>query len=56
MDSDISSYLPDIMMMASDHDIPDIADVLDAVWIAKTFSLTLPKEIINTRLYIIHMP
>ena len=32
--SDISSDLPDIMMMMSDADIPDITDVLDAVWFA----------------------
>ena len=32
--SDISSDLPDIMMMASDTDIPDLVDVLDAVWLA----------------------
>ena len=30
--SDISSDLPDIMMMTSDADIPDLADVSDAVW------------------------
>ena len=29
--SNISSDLPDIMMMTSDTDIPDL-DVLDAVW------------------------
>ena len=32
--SDISSDLPDIMMMASDADIPDLDDVSDAVWFA----------------------
>ena len=32
--SDISSDLPDIMMMISDTDIPDLTDVLDAVWFA----------------------
>ena len=30
--SDISSDLPDIMMTTSDVDIPDLDDVLDAVW------------------------
>ena len=30
--SDISSDLPDIMMTTSDNDIPDLVDVLDAVW------------------------
>ena len=30
--SDISSPFPDIMMTMSDADIPDLADVLDAVW------------------------
>ena len=32
--SDISSDLPDIMMMTSDVDIPDLDDVSDAVWFA----------------------
>ena len=32
--SDISSDLPDIMMMMSDADIPDLTDVSDAVWFA----------------------
>ena len=30
--SDISSDLPDIMITMSDADIPDLADVSDAVW------------------------
>ena len=29
---DISSDLPDIMRMMGDADIPDLADVSDAVW------------------------
>ena len=32
--SDISLDLLDIMMMMSDADIPDLADVSDAVWFA----------------------
>ena len=32
--SDISSDLQDIMMTTSDADIPDLADVSDAVWFA----------------------
>ena len=32
--SDISSDLPDIMMTTNDTDIPDLNDVLDAVWFA----------------------
>ena len=32
--SDISSDLPDIMMTTSDNDIPNLVDVLDAVWFA----------------------
>ena len=30
--SDISSDLPDIIMMTSDADIPDLDDVSDTVW------------------------
>ena len=40
---DISSDLPDMMMM-SDDDIPDHVDVSDAIWFAQTFPLTLPKN------------
>ena len=32
--SDISSDLPDIMMITSDNDIPDLVDVANAVWFA----------------------
>ena len=32
--SDISSDLPDIIMMTSDTDIPELDDVLDVVWFA----------------------
>ena len=32
--SDISSDLPDIMMMTSDDGIPDLNDVSDAAWFA----------------------
>ena len=32
--SDISSDLPDIMTTTSDTDIPDLDDVMDAVWFA----------------------
>ena len=46
--SDISLDLPYIIMTMSDADIPDLTDVLDAVWFAKTFSLTLPT---STSLY-----
>ena len=35
--SDISSDLPDIMMVMSDNDIPDLVDVLDVVCLHKHF-------------------
>ena len=49
--SDISSDLPDIMTTKSDADIPNLDDILDAVWFEQTFSLTLPKSK-NAQLYI----
>ena len=61
--SDISLYLPDIMMTTSDDDIPALVDILDSehldniqhgVWFAYTFYQTQPK-ITNTKLYIKHV-